>query len=143
MSAATKRKIPRTGVVLGWISILFGAVTAFSPLLPVAERFSTAQLIYFVLLGLTGAIAGIDALRGSSHAFYVLWYVYAVQMFAYASEALTFSFMSPYSITFGMGDNDPPSLLSINIPAIGACFVALYNARFLRRVVADQADSAQ
>ena len=143
MSAATERKIPRSGVVLGWISILFGALTAFSPLLPVAERFSTAQLIFFVLLGLTGAIAGIDALRGSSHAFYVLWYVYAVQMFAYASEALTFNFMSPYSITFGMGDYDPPSLLSINVPAIGACLVALYNARFLRRAATVPADSAE
>ena len=143
MSAATGRRIPRTGVILGWISILFGALTAFSPLLPVAERFSTAQLIYFVLLGLTGAIAGIDALRGSSHAFYVLWYVYAVQMFAYASEALTFNFMSPYSITFGMGDYDPPSLLSINVPAIGACLVALYNARFLRRAATVPADSAE
>ena len=143
MSTATGRRIPRTGVILAWISILFGAFTAFSPLLPVAERFSTAQLIFFVLLGLTGAIAGIDALRGSSHAFYVLWYVYAVQMFAYASGALTFNLMSPYSITFGMGDNDPPSLLSINIPAIGACLVALYNARFLRRAAADQVDSSQ
>lgn len=142
MSATTERRIPRTGVVLGWVSILFGALTAFSPLLPVAERFSTAQLIFFVLLGLTGAIAGIDALRGTSHAFYVLWYVYAVQMFAYASEALTFNFMSPYSITFGMGDYDPPSLLSINVPAIGACLVALYNARFLRRAATDPADSA-
>ena len=142
MSTATGRRIPRTGVILAWISILFGAFTAFSPLLPVAERFSTAQLIFFVLLGLTGAIAGIDALRGSSHAFYVLWYVYAVQMFAYASGALTFNFMSPYSITFGMGDYDPPSLLSINVPAIGACLVALYNARFLRRAATDPADSA-
>lgn len=142
MSTAAGRRIPRSGVILGWVSILFGALTVFSPLLPAAENFSTAQLIYFVLLGLTGAIAGIDALRGSSHAFYVLWYVYAVQMFAYASGALTFNFMSPYSITFGMGDNDPPSLLSINVPAIGACLVALYNARFLRRVAADPADSA-
>ena len=143
MSAATGRRIPRTGVILGWISILFGALTAFSPLLPVAERFSTAHLTFFVLLGLTGAIAGIDALRGFSHAFYVLWYVYAVQMFAYASEALTFNFMSPYSITFGMGDYDPPSLLSINVPAIGACLVALYNARFLRRAATVPADSAE
>jgi hypothetical protein len=140
MSRANRRLIPAAGIVLAWISILFGAATAATPALPrlvEAAAFSTAQLGYFVLLGLTSLVAGIDALRGSPRAFYVLWYVYAVQMFAYASDSLTFNFMAPYSITFGMGDYEPRSIVSINVPAIAACLVALYCARFLRRAISN------
>ena len=127
-------KIPATGKVLAWLSIVVGILTALTPVMPIVPTqgpFSTLRLAYFVLLGLTSAVSGVNALRSSSRAFYVLWYVYAVQMFAYTSDSLSFNFMGPYSLAIGFGDYEPPSFVNINILAVVACFIALYNARFL------------
>ena len=136
-------QLPMSGKVLAWLSMLLGSLTVLSPVfpgMPPGEDNPNFRATYFVLLGLASLLAGIDGLRRSARAFYVLWYVYAIQTVSYASATTAIDFMSPYSIVFGFGDQVPASYVGVNFLAVAACFVALYNARFLARsLVADRA----
>ena len=129
-------QVPTIGMILAWLSVGAGILTALLPILPIVQASgppSPLQSVYFVLLGLTGVVAGIGGLRSSPRSFYALWYVYAVQMFAYTSDSLHFNFMGPFSLTFGFGDYNPPSFVNINILAIVACLIALHTARVIAR----------
>lgn len=121
-----------SGKWLAWASIAIGLLTAMTPVLPgwlVQDGYSKAQLAWFVLLGTTGAAAGIEAFTRRTRGLYALLLVYAVQVVSYSSDGLSFDFMSPISLALGFGSRDPPRLLSVNLLALVACALALYNAR--------------
>lgn len=134
VESANKPSLSRSGLWLAWASIGIGILTALTPLLPVlgmGAEYSKFQLAWFVLLGITGASAGIEALGGKRRAFRALLFIYAVQAVAYSSDWLSFDFMSPISLALGFGSKDPPELLSVNLLALLACALAYYNARRL------------
>ena len=123
-----------SGKWLAWASIAMGVLTALTPALPdglVREPYSTLQLAWFVLLGIAGASAGIEALGRRTRGFLALLCVYGVQLVSYSSARFSFDLMSPISLALGFGTRHPPSLVSVNLLALVACLLALNSARRL------------
>jgi hypothetical protein len=128
-------KLPVSGKLIAWFALVTGVLTVVSPVTSphfLGVSLSTVQSSYYVALGTVSAFLGMCCVKGFPRAFYVLWYVFAIQLCDYSSEAYTFSFIGPFAIKIGFGNNDPPTLTNFNLVAIVGCFMALYNARYLR-----------
>ena len=123
-----------SGKVLAWYSIITGILTIAAPFLaPIFMGVTLSQFYfyYFIGLGIFTVATGVWCLQPTPAPFYVLLFLFLIQTIEFGSEGFSFSFIGPFSIKFGWGYNDPPSVFNINILAVIGCFVSLFNARHL------------
>jgi len=127
--------LSRSGKLLAWFSLINGLLTIAMPILlnfvfkqPLLPLFVA---ITFVVLGIVGVIAGYYGLGAKVWAFWLLFFLFLIQIAEHFSPSFFFSFIGPLSLKFGLSSVSPPSHTNINLLALVICIFAYINARSL------------
>ena len=111
---------------VAWLSLVVGALTLLTPALiyGLSHRLvPIPALAICSVLGIGGLLGGYFGLRAKPWAFWLLTFLYFIQVAEYFSSTIVLTFMGPLAIKFGWGWYSPPSRFNINLLAIA--FTAL------------------
>jgi hypothetical protein len=128
---------------VAWLSLVVGALTLLTPAVIYGLRHQlipTPALAICTVLGIGGLLGGYYGLKAKPWAFWLLTFLYFIQVAEYFSSTAFLTFMGPLAIKVGWGWYSPPSRFNINLLAI--VFTALSLACALRPNHSFEADGS-
>jgi hypothetical protein len=104
-----------------WLSLVVGALTLLTPALIYGLRHQLIPIPALAIcsaLGIGGLLGGYYGLKAKSWAFWLLTFLYFIQVAEYFSSTAFITFMGPLAIKIGWGWYSPPSRFNINLLAL-------------------------
>lgn len=127
----------RSEKILAWFALVYGVYMLLLsiPVLVHHLPFVAFATLIYLVIALTSATAGYQGLAAKPWAFWLLFWVFAIQLVDYMSDSYSFSLITPFNMKAGLILQLKPGhigRLSLNILAVVVCFYSAKAAKSLK-----------